>query len=109
LRLGLDQPTIVAYPWFHVSAEDRIGIPKYAREILIEDDATRRVTSDELFYFSPYVGMGTSLVQTRHLHLGAQLIGRGRLYGEHTQEGLANDLFKDGAFVLLLFETTLVF
>jgi hypothetical protein len=81
----------------------------YAREILIDDGGTRRVTSDELFYFSPYVGMGTSLVQTRHFHLGAQLIGGGRFYGVHTQEGLANDLFKDGAFVQLLFETTVPF
>ncbi len=81
----------------------------YAHPILVEENGIRRVTSDQLYYYSPYVGVGTSLVQTRHFHLGTQLIGGGRFYERHTREGFANDLFNDGGFMQLMFEMTVPF
>jgi hypothetical protein len=81
----------------------------YASPVLIDDYGLSSVTSDHMLYVSPYVGLGTSLVQTRHFHFGIQLVGGMRIYDTHTVEGLQNDLFKDEAFLQLRFEMTAPF
>ena len=82
----------------------------YANPILIEEDGeTRKVEGDLINYYAPYVGLGTSLVQTRHFHLGGNLTVGARFYDAHTNEGLRNDLFRTAAFAQFLVETTVLF
>lgn len=79
----------------------------YARPLAVEEEGrTRTVDNDFVSYWAPYVGLGTSLVQTRHVHLGGRVITGLRVYGSHTNEGFQNDIFKATGFVQFLFEMT---
>lgn len=77
----------------------------YDRPVLVvEDGATRTIASDHINHFSVFGGVGVSLMQTRHVHLGLQLLGGGRFYGWDTSEGFSNTLFPAAGYVLGRFE-----
>jgi len=67
--------------------------------IVIEDDEPRTVKSDRIDHMSFYGGLGVSLVQVRHLHVGTSLIGGVRLYSWESARGFSNTLFPDVGFV----------
>ena len=72
----------------------------YQTPVLVEEDGElKKVEDDRLNHFSFYGGAGLSLVQTRHLHMGVNLVGGVRFYGWHTGAGLRNDMLKTTGFV----------
>jgi hypothetical protein len=71
---------------------------------VVEDDGTREVRSDYINLFSIYGGVGMSLVQIRHMHIGSNLTGGARLYSVDSSNGFSNTLFPDAGFVQLRFE-----
>ena len=82
----------------------------YATPIVVEKDGDKKnVRHDNLQLGAPFVGLGTSLIQTRHLHLGGRVIGGVRLHADHTHQGFDNDIFEPTGFVHFLIETTALF
>jgi len=71
---------------------------------IVEDTGTRQVSSDYINHFSIYGGVGMSLVQIRHMHVGTNLTGGARLYSLDSSNGFSNTLFPDAGFVQLRFE-----
>jgi hypothetical protein len=77
----------------------------YARPVtVIEDDAPKTLSDDRLNYFSFFGGAGGSLLQTRYVHVGGNLVGGVRFYGWHTASGLRNDMLPATGYMKLLFE-----
>ena len=74
---------------------------------VVEDDGTRQVFSDYINHFSIYGGVGMSLIQIRHLHVGSNLTGGARLYSVDSSNGFSNTLFPDAGFVQLRFELSI--
>lgn len=75
----------------------------YARPVeVIENGAARMVEDDRINHFSFCTGLGMSLLQTRHLHVGGNLVGGVRFYGRHTDAGLKNDLLPTTGYAQLL-------
>lgn len=72
---------------------------------IVEDGVSRNVESDHINHFSVFGGFGVSLMQTRHVHLGLQVVGGGRFYSWGTSEGFSNTLFPPAGYVLGRFET----
>ena len=77
----------------------------YAKPVtVIENGAPRTLGGDQLNYFSVFGGAGISLLQTRYVHVGGNLIGGARFYGWHTRSGLENNMLKTTGFVKALVE-----
>jgi hypothetical protein len=77
----------------------------YARPVTVtENGADKTLTEDQLNYFSFFGGAGMSLMQTRWLHLGANLSGGVRFYGRHSESGLKNDMLKTTGYFKALIE-----
>ena len=68
--------------------------------VLTNADSAHTLTN----HFSVFGGLGVSLMQTRHVHLGFQLLGGGRFYAWDTSEGFSNTLFPAAGYVLGRFE-----
>lgn len=78
---------------------------EFARPVTIrEDGEDRTVTSDRIDHMSFYGGLGLSLVQLRHVYVGATLFGGARLYAVESSNGFSNTLFPDVGFVQLRVE-----
>ena len=69
-----------------------------------EDGEERTIDADWLAVFSPRVGVGLSLVQTRHVHIGASVSEGIRLYAGTTHQGFDNDVFPTVGFTQLWVE-----
>ena len=67
--------------------------------VTTEEGGTAFVDSDDLGLYTGAVGIGFSLVQTRHFHLGAGAMTGFRMYATETTEGFSNDLFKDVGYL----------
>lgn len=52
-------------------------------------------SEDYLGEWGPFLGFGVAILQTRHLHLGASVMGGVWFMGDETGEGFNNDVFKD--------------
>lgn len=78
----------------------------YDRPIpVVESGVNRTIDSDHINHFSVFGGFGVSLMQTRHVHLGFQVLGGGRFYSWDTSEGFSNTLFPPAGYLLGRFET----
>ena len=64
-------------------------------ELTTEDGGVYRVTEDWVLDGGPFVGAGVSILQTRHVHLGASFMTGIRFTKSTTDQGLENDLFQD--------------
>lgn len=73
------------------------------------DSGAETVTSDQAFIITPYLGLGTSLVQAKPFHIGASLTWGMRFVGDRTLEEFDNDLFRDTGELRLNLETSLFF
>jgi len=79
----------------------------YARPVtVIEDGVPKPLGDDQINYFSFFGGAGMSLMQTRYVHLGGNLVGGVRFYGRHTDSGLKNDMLKTTGYFKALIELT---
>lgn len=79
----------------------------YAKPVtVVENGARKTLTDDRINYYSLYGGAGISLLQTRYVHVGGNLIGGTRLYGDHTGSGLQNNLLKTTGFVRAMIEVS---
>ncbi len=77
----------------------------YAQPVtVVEDGAPKTLEDDRINYFSLFGGAGMSLMQTRYVHVGGNLVGGVRFYGWHTGSGLKNDLLKTTGYVKALIE-----
>ena len=77
----------------------------YAKPVTItEDGKSKTIDSDRVNYFSLFGGAGMSLVQTKYMHLGGNLIGGVRFYGWTTGSGLENDIIKPTGYAKALLE-----
>ena len=77
----------------------------YAKPVTItEDGKSKTIDSDRVNYFSLFGGAGMSLVQTKYVHLGGNLIGGVRFYGWTTGSGLENDIIKPTGYAKALLE-----
>ena len=67
------------------------------------DGGVEYISDDSIFVITPSVGLGTSLIQTRFVHLGASITTGVQFPTGKTGEGFENDLFQDmGEFKLNL-------
>jgi hypothetical protein len=71
---------------------------------VIENDAPRTLSADQINYYSCFAGAGMSLMQTRFLHVGGNLSGGVRFYGWHTKSGLKNDMLRTTGYFKVLIE-----
>jgi hypothetical protein len=79
----------------------------YAKPVtVIEDGVPKQLDSDDINYFSFYLGAGTSLVQAGWVHIGGNLAGGVRFYGWHTGSGLDNDMLRTTGYVKVLVEVS---
>jgi len=67
------------------------------------------VSDDAIWHYSPYLGIATTFVNTRHVDLGITALTGVRYYATESREGLTNDLFPDTQFRELRFEARVVF
>ena len=82
----------------------------YAKPVpIVENGVRRTVDSDQINHFSTYGGFGFGLIQTRHVQIGAQLLGGARFYSWTSQAGFSNTLFPAAGFAQVRFEGGLRF
>ena len=74
-----------------------------------DDGTTESISKDGLWVFVPYVGLGSSILQTEKVHLGLNFTVGGRLYTDRTIEDFANDLLKNVWEYKLNFEASFFF
>ncbi|MEN8006972.1 MAG: hypothetical protein ABFS42_08145 [Candidatus Krumholzibacteriota bacterium] len=74
-----------------------------------EDGTPEKISRDGLMVFTPYVGLGTSLLQTESVHLGINFTVGGRLAVDKTFENYENDLFKHVGEYKLNIEASIFF
>ena len=67
------------------------------------------IGGDNIQFFTPYLGIGLNLMQTRHFVLGADLTGGYRFYKWNTGEGFDNDVLDDEWVAQLLMNISFVF
>jgi hypothetical protein len=91
----------------------RAGVTSWSYVNAVEapnsDGTTESISSDGLWTFVPYVGLGSSLLQTKKVHLGLNFTVGGRLYTNRTIEDYENDLLKDVPEYKLNFEASFFF
>jgi len=68
-----------------------------------------QLSTDGIPLFVPYIGIGTSLLQTESVHLGVNFTVGGRLTGNETFENFENDVFQSIAEYKLNFEASIFF
>ena len=71
-----------------------------------DGSGTDTIERDYLTFFSGYLGMGLSLIQTTHFRLGVNVSGGFKVYNTVTVEGFDNDVFGDGGISQVMFTTT---
>jgi hypothetical protein len=76
---------------------------------VVVDGENRSIGNDFVNWWAFYAGAGASLIQTRHFHLGVNVVGGVRLYDDRTFEGLQNDLFPSTGFSQIGLEATIGF
>ncbi len=67
------------------------------------------ISSDDLYFGAIYAGLGASIIQTRHFHVGGNLAFGLMIYDSLTGEGFENDLFYDAGFTQLVLDFTIRF
>jgi hypothetical protein len=71
---------------------------------VVHDGVPTTVGDDHINHFDAFAGLGVSLMQTRHFHLGGSLVGGVRLYGWHTYNGFDNNELPTTGFARMLVE-----
>lgn len=71
---------------------------------VVKDGVATTVADDRINHFDVFTGVGASLMQTRHLHVGACLNGGVRFYGWHTYNGFDNNELPTTGFARVLVE-----
>lgn len=74
-----------------------------------DDGTVETISGDGVLVFTPYLGLGTSLLQTKSVHLGLNFTVGGRLYLNRTFESFDNDLFVNVGEYRLNFEASVFF
>ena len=64
-----------------------------ALESVADDGTPEQISKDGLMIFVPYAGIGTSLLQTKSVHLGVNFTVGGRLTVDKTFKNYENDVF----------------
>jgi hypothetical protein len=75
---------------------------------VIEHHETRTLRHDGLQMFGAYTGLGLSVMQIRHVHLGGNVIGGFQAYKNETSQGFDNDLIRPQGYVQLRIEMSYV-
>jgi hypothetical protein len=77
----------------------------YQNPILAESDGVlREVGSDNLWHYTPYLGLAVSLVRFKHVEAGVTGLAGFRHYATESRQGFTNDLFPDDHYRELRFE-----
>jgi hypothetical protein len=91
----------------------RLGVMNwsYTNAITVPDGTggLEQLSNDGLPLFVPYIGIGTSLLQTKSVHLGVNFTLGGRINGNSTIEDFDNDVFQNVAEYKLNFEASFFF
>ena len=85
---------------FRKLLEKRLGLSV----TITEDGRPKTLRDDRINYFSCFGGAGMSLLQTRYVHVGGNVVGGVRFYGWHTDSGLENNLLETTGFMKALLE-----
>ena len=72
----------------------------------IENGEVKGRVRDQIGTFSAYFGLGISLVQMKHLHIGGNISGGLRGYYKNTVGGFENDIFNFTSYYQLMLELT---
>ncbi|MBU1699469.1 MAG: hypothetical protein KJ970_17560 [Candidatus Eisenbacteria bacterium] len=75
---------------------------------VIEGGDSRKIKGDRLQIYTLCAGMGATFLQTRFIHLGANITGGFRLGNGVTQEGFDNDLFPPVGYIQFALETSII-
>jgi len=67
------------------------------------------VSDDAIWDYSPYLGIATTLINTRHVEVGVTALAGWRDYDGESHQGLTNDLFPSTRFRELRLESRIVF
>ncbi len=78
-------------------------------EWVAEDGSVEKISDDGIILFVPYIGLGTSLLQTKSVHVGVNFTLGSRLYTDKTWERYENDLFKHVGEYKLNIEASIFF
>ena len=83
----------------------------YTNAITVPDGTggLEQLSNDGVALLVPYLGIGTSLVQTKSVHLGINFTVGGRISGNKTFEDFDNDVFQNIAEYKLNFEASIFF
>jgi len=91
----------------------RLGVMNWSyTDALDVPDGTggrEQLSTDGVGLFVPYIGIGTSLLQTKSVHFGVNFTLGGRLMGGTTMEDFENDVFQNVAEYKLNFEASFFF
>lgn len=83
---------------------------RYLNPIQLETpDLAWTVHDDAIWDYSPYLGIATTLLHTRHFELGVSALAGWRFYDTESHQGLTNDLFPDTRFREIRLESRVVF
>ncbi len=78
-------------------------------ESVADDGSVETISDDGIILFVPYIGLGTSLLQTKSVHVGVNFTLGSRLYTDKTWERYENDLFKHVGEYKLNIEASIFF
>jgi hypothetical protein len=81
----------------------------YTQQILVPGNENLTISSDGVSVITPYLGCGTSILQTKPFHLGASMSWGPRFTMSETYEGFENDLFVDVGELRLNLELSVFF
>jgi len=91
----------------------RLGVMNwsYTNALTVPDGTggLEQLSNDGVALMVPYIGIGTSLVQTKSVHLGVNFTLGGRFTGNETIEKFDNDVFQNTAEYKLNFEASIFF
>jgi len=91
----------------------RLGVMNwsYTNALTVPDGTggLEQLSTDGVPFLVPYIGIGTSLVQTKSVHLGVNFTLGGRFTGNETYEDFDNDVFRNVAEYKLNFEASIFF
>ncbi len=97
---------------FYLLYGARAGFLRWSYTTGIEapsDDGSEIINSDAGFLLTPYIGVGTSIVQLNPFHLGASVSWGPRFTLFKTIESFDNDLFRDVGELRVNFEMSVFF
>jgi hypothetical protein len=102
-----------AFMGFYLLVGGRIGVLSWsytnALEVPDEEVNIESISNDGLWLFTPYLGLGTSLVQTKAVHFGVSVTTGIRLARQETFENFENDLIKNVGEYKLNLEASIFF